>query len=57
MCLHRLLLVQARVGSVDVTIEANQALAEAEGIVGYPTLLVYKNGSRVAEYQGARTQR
>lgn len=44
---------QASVVKVDCTIE--QALCQAQGIRGYPTLMYFPKGSKEAEkYQGAR---
>jgi hypothetical protein len=42
---------------MDVSVPAHTAIAERIGIDGYPTLLVYQHGVRVAEYHGGRTHR
>jgi hypothetical protein len=42
---------------MDVSNPAHTAIAERVGVDGYPTLLVYQHGVRVAEYHGGRTHR
>jgi thiol-disulfide isomerase/thioredoxin len=46
---------QAKVAKLDVTDEQFHPLVKHENITGYPTLLLYKQGLRVSEYQGHRT--
>ena len=48
---------QARVASFDATEVTNAEITESEEISGYPTLAVYKNGVRIADYHGERTER
>jgi thioredoxin domain-containing protein 5 len=44
---------KATIAKVDCTVET--ALCQAQGIRGYPTLVLYKKGSKAQEkYQGAR---
>lgn len=55
--LHRLS-INVTIGRIDVTlIDSDQLMAATESIsiVGYPTLLLYRDGRRVTEYHGSRT--
>ncbi|KAJ1426710.1 hypothetical protein B484DRAFT_450583, partial [Ochromonadaceae sp. CCMP2298] len=47
----------AKVGAVDVTTPPGAAIAARYKIGAFPTLLVFKDGQQVAEYQGARGTR
>lgn len=40
---------------VDCTLQKNKALCSDEKIEGFPTILLYKNGDKISEYQGTRT--
>ena len=42
---------------MDVASSVNADILQQVEIEGYPTLLVYKYGKRVAEYHGGRTHR
>ena len=48
---------QAKVSSIDLSLSGNVEIGERENIDGYPTLLVFKHGERIAEYHGGRTHR
>lgn len=39
---------------MDCSTNAAKALCQNENIDGFPTLMIYKNGVRVTEYNGAR---
>jgi len=52
--LHRLQ-INVTIGRVDLTLIENEQLIAAESIVGYPTLLLYRDGRRITEYHGNRT--
>lgn len=54
---HLLLHTKAKIASVDVTDEGNAELVASEQIAGYPTLVVYKSGYRLADYHGERTDK
>lgn len=40
-----------------MSLASNAGVAEHEGVVAYPTLLVYKNGVKTNEYHGNRAQK
>lgn len=48
---------QAKVATFDVSLASNAGVAEHEGVIAYPTLLVYKNGVKSNEYHGNRAQK
>jgi thiol-disulfide isomerase/thioredoxin len=55
--LHRMS-INITIGRIDVThIDSDQLMAATESIsiVGYPTLLLYRDGRRITEYHGSRT--
>jgi len=45
-----------KIGHVDCTADdnLNRALCDSEGVNGFPTLNIYKNGKKVEEYSGKR---
>lgn len=45
----------AKVGKVDCTLEVNKELCNDEGVDGFPTIFLYKNGKKVEEYNGNRS--
>lgn len=48
--------IPARIAMVDATIQENEALAGAQGINGFPSLILYRNGQRVSDYLGGRSR-
>ena len=43
------------IGDVDCTVDANKDLCQREGVTGYPTLKVYRPGSKEGEaYDGGQ---
>lgn len=48
---------KAKVGKVDCTEgnDRNRELCNAQGVTGFPTLNIYKNGEKIEEYKGKRT--
>lgn len=48
--------IDAWLAAVDSTIPENEALAGPQGINGYPSLVLYRNGQRVSDYTGGRSR-
>lgn len=42
------------IAEVDCTSEASKELCTQEGVEGYPTMILYKDGEKVEEYNGSR---
>uniref|UniRef100_A0A8D8V2H5 Thioredoxin domain-containing protein 5 n=2 Tax=Cacopsylla melanoneura TaxID=428564 RepID=A0A8D8V2H5_9HEMI len=42
------------IGKVDCTQKLSESLCNQEGVDGFPSLYVYKNGVRISEYNGSR---
>eukprot|EP00600_Ochromonadales_sp_CCMP1393_P007584 CAMPEP_0174973238 /NCGR_PEP_ID=MMETSP0004_2-20121128/11115_1 /TAXON_ID=420556 /ORGANISM="Ochromonas sp., Strain CCMP1393" /LENGTH=616 /DNA_ID=CAMNT_0016223633 /DNA_START=73 /DNA_END=1923 /DNA_ORIENTATION=- len=49
--------IQAKIGSFDVSRVGGEDYVTREGISGFPTLLVFKEGVRIAEYHGGRSHK
>lgn len=49
--------MQAKLAVLDVSLPGNAEIAEREGILSYPTMIVYKNGLKSNEYHGSRMQK
>lgn len=49
--------VQAIVCKIDGSKSDNSDIVQNEGVTGYPTLYVYKQGRRIAEYEGVREEK
>lgn len=45
----------AKVAKVDCTLEENKDLCNEQGVDGFPTIFIYKNGDKVEEYNGSRS--
>lgn len=45
----------AKVAKVDCTLEENKELCNEQGVDGFPTIFLYKNGGKVEEYNGSRS--
>lgn len=45
-----------KIGHVDCTADDNQnrAICDSQGVNGFPTLIVYKDGKKIEEYSGKR---
>lgn len=43
-----------KIAKMDCSTNAAKTLCQNENIDGFPTLMIYKNGLRVTEYNGAR---
>ena len=48
--------IDATLAVIDATIPENEALAGPQGINGYPSLILYRNGQRVSDYTGGRSR-
>ncbi|XP_019619588.1 PREDICTED: thioredoxin domain-containing protein 5-like isoform X2 [Branchiostoma belcheri] len=44
-----------KIAKVDCTTAGNKELCQDHKVTGYPTLILFKNGARIADYNGART--
>jgi hypothetical protein len=42
---------------IDGTVEKNKDIIQQEGIEGYPTMILYKEGRRLGEHLGERKHR
>jgi len=49
--------IPAGLAMVDATIPENEALAGEQGIDGFPSLILYRDGKRSSDYLGGRTRR
>ncbi|RYY81183.1 hypothetical protein EON63_15950 [archaeon] len=49
--------VRAVVCKIDGSQPDNADIVQNEKVTGYPTLYIYKQGRRIAEYQGVREQK
>lgn len=45
----------AKVAKVDCTLEESKELCNEQGVDGFPTIFLYKNGDKVEEYLGSRS--
>lgn len=45
----------AKVAKVDCTLDDNKDLCNEQGVDGFPTIFLYKNGEKVEEYNGSRS--
>lgn len=45
----------AKVAKVDCTLEESKDLCNEQGVDGFPTIFLYKNGEKVEEYNGSRS--
>lgn len=45
----------AKVAKVDCTLDESKELCNEQGVDGFPTVFVYKNGKQVEEYTGSRS--
>lgn len=43
-----------KIASVDCTIELNKELCNEQEVDGFPTLILYKDGKKISEYNGSR---
>lgn len=46
---------QAKVAKVDCTLDESKDLCNEQGVDGFPTVFLYKNGEKLEEYMGSRT--
>lgn len=44
-----------RIAKVDCTVEASKELCNEQEVDGFPTLLLYREGKKVSEYNGSRS--
>jgi thioredoxin domain-containing protein 5 len=44
-----------KIAQVDCTLSENKDLCTTQEVNGFPTLFIYKNGERIAEYNGSRS--
>ncbi len=49
--------IPAKIAVIDASIPDMAQIVEHEGIDGFPTLILYKEGSRLGEYQAHRTEK
>ncbi|XP_031628357.1 thioredoxin domain-containing protein 5 [Contarinia nasturtii] len=45
----------AKIAKVDCTLEENKELCNEQGVDGFPTVFLYKDGEKVEEYNGSRS--
>lgn len=45
----------AKVAKVDCTLDENRELCNEQGVDGFPTIFIYKNGEKLEEYNGSRS--
>lgn len=45
----------AKVAKVDCTLDDNKDLCNEQGVDGFPTIFIYKNGEKLEEYNGSRS--
>lgn len=45
----------AKVAKVDCQLEENKDLCNDQGVDGFPTIFLYKNGDKIEEYSGSRS--
>lgn len=45
----------AKVAKVDCTLDESKDLCNEQGVDGFPTIFIYKNGEKVEEYNGSRS--
>lgn len=48
--------IDGRVAIVDASAEENMALGTAEGINGFPSMILYRHGKRHSDYHGVRSR-
>lgn len=44
-----------KIAKVDCTIQENRDICSEQGINGFPTLVIYKEGKKISEYIGSRS--
>jgi thioredoxin domain-containing protein 5 len=44
-----------KIAKVDCTLSENRDLCSEQGVNGFPTLFIYKNGEKISEYNGSRS--
>lgn len=44
-----------KIAKVDCTLSGNKDLCSEQDVNGFPTIFIYRDGSKLAEYTGSRT--
>ena len=47
--------VNVKISKVDCTLQENRDLCSEQGVNGFPTIFIYRNGEKISEYNGSRS--